>query len=105
MGKYKGASAEEIQKASLEGLVAAKDAMIEAIEKALPEDDRDGEGYDHFGALITATTMIYADMLRSVVELHSGYDCKKQASLIVGLTKSVLAEPLMKVARIADGID
>lgn len=77
----------------------AKDVMIREIEKALPEDANPRNAARQVGAMITACSIIYADMLDTFVK-HGG---KVEAVLIAGMVKTMIAEHLVAVAKNAGG--
>ena len=78
---------------------AAKKAMLDEIEKAIPEGDGPRNGGRQMGAGITAATMLYANMLDTFAQ-HGG---RGEAILIAGLLKTLVAEPLTDVATKAGG--
>lgn len=86
----------------------AKDAMLHSLEVSLPEDASPKNPQRQLGALITAATGLYADMLTTIITMHDKYgdagNGKAEATLAVGCVKKLVAEPLMKVGEIADGI-
>jgi hypothetical protein len=78
---------------------AAKQAMLDEIERSIPEDGGPRNGGRQMGAAITASTMLYANMLDTFAQ-HGG---RGEAILIAGLLKSLVAEPLTNLATKAGG--
>jgi hypothetical protein len=74
----------------------AKAVMMAEVERLLPDDDPKNEARQ-VGAMITACSMMYGDMLKACVNDGS----KVQAILVAGMLKNFCADGLAKLARIA----
>lgn len=77
---------------------AAKATLLREIEQALPEDANPRNASRQVGAMITACSMIYADMLGTFVK-HGG---KGEAVLIAGLLQNMIAEHLVAIGHKLD---
>lgn len=75
---------------------AAHKAMIEVIDREIPDTDN-LNGHRQIGAIITACSMLYGFMLDTCGQ----HPDKQQARLIAGMLKMFAAEPLRRIAAIA----
>jgi len=99
MGKIEDEGAVVMRAAAAKAVNAAKAVMLDEIQRALPEDANPRNGGRQIGAMITACTMLYADMLDTFSE-HGG---KGEATLIAGMLKTLVEGPLLAVAKVAGG--
>lgn len=88
------AKADRINKASEAAAKAIKDAMIESVE-----EDRNLDADEQIGAMITAMSMAYEAVLRTIAE--PGVGNRKQANLACGLFQKIIAPEMVKVISMA----
>ena len=79
--------------AASDAAAAGKQAMVKVAEEAFPEECKTG-GHRQIGAMITAASIIYADMVKACVNSGS----KREAALVAGMLETMIAEPLKELA-------
>jgi hypothetical protein len=85
-----------MREAAERGAAAGKRSMIAEVERVLPDNDPKNAARQ-IGAMITAVSMMYGDMLKACVNSEE----QVQAVLVAGMLHNYIAEPLAKLAEIA----
>ena len=78
-------------------VAAMKRAMIEVVERELPEGENYRNVARQIGSMITASTMLYGDMVGTVASTGN----KQQAILVAGMLQLFAAEGLHRVSELA----
>lgn len=95
-----------MKRAAAKGSTAAKEALVASVEESIPAPEGESvAAHRQLGAIITAATGIYADMLYTIVDTYKANPAlaKHQAVLAAGILQDLVAQPLLDVGAIADG--
>jgi hypothetical protein len=93
--------AERMQQVAAKIIEAMKNVAVDIVAKELPEAEDPHNEARQVGALVTAITGLYADMLETTV----ASDGPAEARLVADMLRTLVAEPLQRVAKLADRKD
>jgi hypothetical protein len=97
VGKTEDVGAIIMRKVATKAAAAAKKALIEVVERELPEGENPRNAARQIGAMITASSMLYGSMVDTVASEGD----QVQALLVAGMLQHFVAEGLCQVSDLA----